>query len=560
MSYRPPTIRLNSVRTTIVLMILILSSALPFGTPMFACQEVGSESQRMTKVQLAEDVRQMVEKIEALHPDPYFWGGGKIAFHRRVDRLFRDLPDSGMEKTDFHERLARFLAEMRDGHTYLHAPPTTSNDPDGFGLPIRFRILAKDNETADPNLYIQRVGGEKFKEGLAGSRLVAIEGVPTAKILNRQRALKGCGNEFGNYRNVTFVLQTELGLRRLVPEWTGGNSVDVTIQLPDTKEIKSITVTRDRMPPVGQSSAKLPDSRAGEPAFEFVDDTKKTAILRLDNTWAYRENFEQSNPDDLPQWVRNMAEHLYKSYTSEKTCPESFDEILEKLPAATDILIGLTEAMKAAKTENLIIDIRQNPGGSSTIVDMLLYFLEGRSGWSAFSEAYSIQRQTNSGSETERDEYGMKRGDYDFSNEHAYESGKGKNNEAYYKREKTTFARQLETSSHEAFYRPPKIFVVSSPVTFSGGFWIQATLAKHNAILAGVPSGQEGNHFANSSLQTLKNSGFNMAISTRFYVFFPKKPNGLRTLPVHLPLTYRDWERFEFDPNASVLLCLEQIK
>ena len=50
--------------------------------------------------QLIEDAQQLAAIIENTHPDPYIRGGGKIAFHRRLQRLLEAIPKEGMLKED----------------------------------------------------------------------------------------------------------------------------------------------------------------------------------------------------------------------------------------------------------------------------------------------------------------------------------------------------------------------------------------------------------------------------------------------------------------------------
>ena len=41
------------------------------------------------KVLLVEDIRQLANILETTHPQPYFKGGGRVAFHRRVHEIIR---------------------------------------------------------------------------------------------------------------------------------------------------------------------------------------------------------------------------------------------------------------------------------------------------------------------------------------------------------------------------------------------------------------------------------------------------------------------------------------
>lgn len=83
-----------------------------------------SQSQpiRFGRADLIAETRELVHIIEAGHPDPYLFGGGKIAFHRRFRDLLEAIPDDGMEVNDYATLLLPFLSQIGDGHTCLIPP------------------------------------------------------------------------------------------------------------------------------------------------------------------------------------------------------------------------------------------------------------------------------------------------------------------------------------------------------------------------------------------------------------------------------------------------------
>ncbi len=50
---------------------------------------------------LIEDTRQLASIIENTHPDPYTNGGGRIAFHRQLQRILEAIPEHGMTKMEY---------------------------------------------------------------------------------------------------------------------------------------------------------------------------------------------------------------------------------------------------------------------------------------------------------------------------------------------------------------------------------------------------------------------------------------------------------------------------
>jgi len=64
--------------------------------------------------ELIEDARQLADAIESAHPDPYTRGGGRIAFHRRLQRLLNAIPEEGMTQDEFIRLLRPFVAAVGD--------------------------------------------------------------------------------------------------------------------------------------------------------------------------------------------------------------------------------------------------------------------------------------------------------------------------------------------------------------------------------------------------------------------------------------------------------------
>ncbi|MGD8814884.1 MAG: hypothetical protein PVI78_10475, partial [Anaerolineales bacterium] len=86
---------------------------------------------------LIEDARQLAEIIEQNHPDPYIRGGGRIAFHRRLQCLLEDIPAEGMTKDEFIRLLRPFIGAIGDSHTDLWTDYEVSQTSPG-GVPLLF--------------------------------------------------------------------------------------------------------------------------------------------------------------------------------------------------------------------------------------------------------------------------------------------------------------------------------------------------------------------------------------------------------------------------------------
>jgi hypothetical protein len=107
-------------RRRYVFALLVFSVSTPLAalnaTPAQVDQETGP---LLTRQQALADIRTLSEVLESAHPDPYLAGGGKVAYHRRLQQLMRGIPESGMSTIELHARLQPFIAKLGDGHTSL---------------------------------------------------------------------------------------------------------------------------------------------------------------------------------------------------------------------------------------------------------------------------------------------------------------------------------------------------------------------------------------------------------------------------------------------------------
>lgn len=298
--------------------------------------------------QLVEDARELADIIESTHPDPYSGGGGRIAFHRRLHQALNAIPDEGMTKDEFYRLLRPFVAGVGDAHTNLVRGYVVDHDRPG-GVPLRLRVV-------EESLVV--VGVERSNEALLGSRLVSVEGVALAELVERQRRLRGIDNQYhALYELATRSLAYRAYLQDLIPEWNDTARVRVELMRPDGSvaavELKQPGSQPDEVRP--RSRVVLPPV-SGETGFRTAflrppDGGEELAYVRFAHMSGYREAREQRDPI------------LTK---------------LERPPSATAEFRDLVVEMKRRGTQTLILDVRGNPGGNSLISEILAYYLYGR--------------------------------------------------------------------------------------------------------------------------------------------------------------------------------------
>ena len=538
---------------------MVLASASP---------SAASGDQPIPQQLLVEDAYQLRDTIEEVHPDPYLNGGGKIAFHRRFHELLSRIPEHGMTTDDYLALLQPFVAAIGDSHTAVRA---AAGETTPLSLPVGFRIV-------DEQLVVDRVATQQ-QAPLLGARLLALEGVPLADLMARQGRLRGVENRYGELAVMILrTLTTREGLAQLTPEWQGGGAARVDLLLADGAE-KQVALELLSEPPsrwvTPPSRVSMPSLAASDVAYSFLGPERTTALLVISDLMRYREACELWFAEGLDQaeaMTRAAYEHFHDS-----PAPEGRSDLLAGIPSATTTIAGLVDAMRAAGTKNLIVDLRGNTGGHSAMREILVYLLYGKQALLSLDNGYQIVKyspllfEQYGSSSLERINQGrahpLRATDYDFSEEDAYRGARGA---AVPGAERTDAPPLAGSPSFQEVYKtgafddprwsPGTVFVLSSPTTFSSGFNVLTGLYSLGAVVVGTPSAQPANNFGDMLIFELQHSAIQVGVSHKQNITFPDEPELGRCLLPEYPLTLEQLAGFEFDPNAEVLLALEVLQ
>ena len=523
----------------------------------------------LSRQYLVEDAYQLRDTIEEVHPDPYLNGGGKIAFHRRFHEVLAQIPERGMTAVDFLALLQPFVAAIGDSHTAVRA---AAGETTPLSLPIGFRIV-------DEQLVVDRVATQQ-QAPLLGARLLALQGVPLADLMARQGRLRGVETRYGELAVMTLrTLTTREGLAQLTPEWQGGGTARVDLLLADGAE-KQVALELLSEPPsrwvTPPSRISMPSLAASDVAYSFVDPERTTALLVISDLMRYREACELWFAEGLDQaeaMTRGAYEHFHDSLG-----PESRPDLLAGIPSATTTIAGLVDEMRAARTKNLIVDLRGNTGGHSAMREILVYLLYGKQALLSLDNGYQIVKyspllfEQYGSSSLERINRGrthpLRATDYDFSEEDSYRGGA---RSAVVRGPEGTdtpplagspsFQEVYETGAFDdPRWSPETVIVLSSPTTFSSGFNVLTGLYSLGAVVVGTQSAQPANNFGDTLIFELQHSAIQVGVSHKQNITFPDDPELGRCLLPRYPLTFAKLAAYGFDPNAEVLLALEVLQ
>jgi len=515
---------------------------------------------------LRSDVRQLADMIETIHPDPYLHVGGKVAFHRHLQSVLDAIPAQGMSRFDFYRLLRPLVAMIGDAHTQLSAPFRAPS----VGIPFIFGVVGTE-------LYVGAVPDEQYRP-LIGALLVSVENVPLKELLLRARTMVSAENDYQLLRNLGYggILLDGSLLCDLVPEWVEKSRVRVVLRDKDGHEAEHAIPASLQLPVkwIGAPSRiKRPRPYPRGFTYTFLDSSRTSALLVVDDMQSYREMFEDwcaSNRAAGEKAARDVYERIHQS-----DAPEDYEAVLAGIPSATDTFRTLVQEMRQAKTKTLLVDLRYNEGGNSEMYNFLLYFLYGRDVLlHAKLHDTEVRRYSKYDPETQSPEdfQRINRGravplattDYDFSADWYGRSQRDPSVvsalKADFEREMArmpTFAAEYRSVKYEAYYHPANVMVLCSAVTFSSGYTLMYYLYRAGAKIVGTPSAQAGDCFGEGTEFTLQHSQLTGMISHKQFTYFHDDPEMGRVLRPHFPMTYEKLKSYDFDGNAAILYALE---
>jgi hypothetical protein len=523
---------------------------------------------RLRRDDLIQDVRELTNLLENAHPDPYSKGGGKIAYHRRLQKLIMAIPLEGMDEQEFSVHLQQFIATVGDGHTGLIRAESSRDKQNPGGLPLYF-------EPIEERLVVKAVTSEKYLP-LIGSILTSVEGIPFEELVRRQERFAGFENIYqllGSLGKTGFLFYRDW-LQQLIPEWKNEAQIHVVLRNRDGEEEAYLLPPAEKVTfPLTElrTKIKLPETVNRSFSYHFIGPKGNIALLSIENMMTYREAFEYWDATGSTTFEK-LGRRVYKTHNNEEP-PEDYKKVINGIPSVTETFVSLVREMKHRKSRVLIVDLRNNSGGNSCMIQILLYFLVGfertvrllMDNTEIRKMSKHLHQTSTKGIDVDevsyRDLVPVTITDYDFSKDPSFHLGNLKHATVAdltrtFKR-MPSFAREFESGEFEAHYLPKRILVLCSSSTFSSGFNLMTDLYRLGASIVGIPSGQAGNSCGDNRTYELTNSRLRVSFSTKYFAAFPTDPEMGSLLRPHYPLTYEKFASYGFDKHAILLYALE---
>jgi len=533
----------------------LLTAFLLLPASLLVCQQ--EPVKRLTHEQAVKDTITFLRYLEGTHPDPYTNLGGKIAFKRKAEQLIKDLPADGISVPDFTDRLADFLAPLKDGHTGMRGARAKWMD-DAPPLPVSF-------EVASDGLLVSSSDLPEL-QGTRGYQVVAVDGRPLEQMMNIMSSEVSTENMYGTYLWMCEVLPSYKRLKNLLPDLDEAKGLTLTLKGPDGKtterklsyDVKTKTDPKQwKMQPLQWSGLPHSDD---EFYSRFLPDGK-TAYIHIGNMMP-REGYEIITK----YHVGNLKDFVEKYYARHKRqMPPDLDQAVQGIPSLFELATNLLKEMKQKNTPQIVIDLRGNGGGSTPVIIPFFYEMYGDAYFGRNSQAEFVQvkselwmQQYNTTVEEQRKkDPNFQVGEYEFE---APEPGtaveKREKKFAEWKEKGMSWMLFLESLNGKPLYTPKKIVVLCDPGTFSAAFQATFILHEMHAAVVGVPPAQSPNAFMEATQYVLPESGIHGVISNGMQMYEPKDPR-INVLHPDFETSVAVYRKYGFDQETALRYALD---
>ncbi len=516
-----------------------------------------AHGQQLPGDSLANDFRTLVRYLEQTHPDPYTAFGGKVFFHKQAHDIEQNLK-KGATRDEFADTALAFLSTLGDGHTHISGGGGGGASSSNLRLPLL-------TQAAPDGLRVIEL--PRIHSALMGSRVVSVDGVPVGELARRVGKLLPVENEFGAYS----VLPSGIHMHRLITQLIPGAGQSVAVEL-ETAPGQTTTLTLDYISP--DDYAAIP--RTEQPHWEaidgseymsygFLDSGRRAMLFRLANIVS-REAFVHLRRNEQPG-LEDLLARVYR-IAMKRPMPDDPDAAIETFPSLAATFRAMLTEMKQAGAPYLIIDLRGNDGGFTSIVYATLYQLWG----DRYLETDMGDNYYRLISPLVLDKYGItagqigdffggpyRMGDYTFGSDQPDTRTTQQKRADFVSNIYGGDPAPVADLDGKPFYSPERVFVITDEGTFSAAFHYAFYLWKMGATVVGVPSSQAPNTFMEVTPFTLPYTGLTGSISNSAQIYLPGDDPRAKVFWPDIMLSPDDYRKYGFDRNSELLYLMDYL-
>jgi len=520
-----------------------------------------NNSNALTKQKAVEDFCYFIDLLETTHVDPYTPIGGKVNFEVRVAQYKNKIEESVEDKGDLSMLLNEFVAYLKDNHTRIDANKNTD-----WSKNKRLPFYCKSTEDA---IYINAIKSDY--SNLYGAKIISINNVKIDSLLilsSRLQTAENISNLKANLCRQIINLNTA---QRLFPKLDSSLVFCLVSENLDTIQQEFDFLANQELCQLkwNQKPKNIKINTSGIFSHQFLDKEKDIMYFRMREMFAQEvvEMLDASNANH-GNWVSSMLRY----YPKLKRLKDK-EKAIKQMPYFSEAFRNMLEEMKDHKSEYLILDLSDNPGGYSSLATPALYMMFGDTCFSRSVEGKRVLRI----SELLLDKYDItieeynKRhgtsfnlGDYNISNftdvqtnenccdrrkkylENLVQNGHG-------------WSKYINDLNGKAIYTP-KIIVITSAGTNSAAFHFLYSLYKiDNITVIGTSPMQAGNTPMEGTPLKLPNSGITGSISNSYQILFPMNDEKAEIFIPDFPITWQDLQKKKMSSTSTIEIAIEFI-
>lgn len=287
----------------------------------------------LSEAEARKELKIVVDTLLRNHPDP-FHITTKKEFDRQVNRLQRR--QGAVSVTRQYFELSQLLSLMFDVHTQLHVTGQTPGFRTTF--PLRFKIFPT-------GLYV--IAGSREYRDLIGKRVVSIAGKDTASVIDR----------LSRYATADSIVRKKV-------------TTEMFFYLPETYDYFGLKTTDGRISMVIENSkgdrenaelSKTWDKSLDELSWDSLNPFVPDTFITVQEVLGTQK----------PYYLQNLKDNYWFGFLDK---PEKYFYLQinfpfknEGGPLPTEFHLNWSRRLWESKAEVLIIDLRNNPGGSISL-------------------------------------------------------------------------------------------------------------------------------------------------------------------------------------------------
>ncbi|MBU5227173.1 hypothetical protein KQI36_11025 [Clostridium senegalense] len=292
-------------------------------------EAITNENKKFTNEQWNEDIDYLVKELSEKHPNPFYKINEK-EWIREVKRLKKDVPK--LTDEDIYMRLYQLTALLKDAHTHVYWDQLESKIDDMKIYPISLYWFGDE---------LRVFSTFKGNEDILGKKLIAVNGIPLNKVLEKVNTLVSYENNQWAKATNFFVITYYPVLKFL--NITDEEKCDFTFEDNNGKNVtKNLNVVLYK---------------------DLYDKNSRIKLLSEEVRQKLIKNQKPEGQDDA-YWFKFVEKDKIFYFQYNQCLDSNFDTFLESLIKEIN--------SNEENMDKFVVDLRKNTGGDSRFMSRII--------------------------------------------------------------------------------------------------------------------------------------------------------------------------------------------